>query len=140
MPLKDLEARRNYSQKYRAQHLEQVRTAGREYYQSNKTLLSLDQRGRRHLRKVKVLMYYSNPSGAFPICNNCGEQDVDFLCLDHIFGGGTQQKKEVGENNFLSWLCKNNLPEGEYQVLCANCNLKKSLIRSENSGAKYAPI
>ena len=76
-----------------------------------------------HLDKVKVLSHYSNPP-ITPICNNCGEQDIDVLCLDHIGGGGTKHTRSIGMTLY-TWILQNNYPEG-FQVLCANCNSKKA--------------
>lgn len=57
------------------------------------------------------------------ICTCCGETIEEFLAIDHINGGGTKHRAEVGSGgtNFYRWLKKNNYPKG-YQVLCANCN------------------
>ena len=52
-------------------------------------------------------------------CVCCGETELDFLCIDHINGGGAKHKKEVG--NLYSWLRKEEYPAG-FQVLCWNCN------------------
>ena len=56
-------------------------------------------------------------------CACCGEDHREFLCIDHIDGGGTQHRREVGKGGieFYSWLRKNGWPEG-YRTLCHNCN------------------
>jgi hypothetical protein len=41
----------------------------------------------------RVLCHYSN--GA-PTCVCCGESHPEFLCLDHVDGGGTQHRRQVG--------------------------------------------
>lgn len=124
---------RESSRRYRANHLEQVRAQNRkwrvehpEQKQGDVYDHKLWSREHHHLEKVKVTMHYSNPPG-IPICNNCGEQDIDVLCVDHIFGEGAKQRRELKTEGikFYDWLPKNNFPGG-YQVLCANCNTKKS--------------
>ncbi len=91
------------------------------------------------LAKNKVLMYYSNPAGT-PVCNNCGEQDVEVLCIDHIRGGGQKQREQFNGGlgtAFYRWLIRNGYPMG-YQVLCWNCNHRKR--RYETSLTKREPI
>lgn len=52
------------------------------------------------------------------------------LTIDHVNGGGTEHRKEIGLKNdaggdkFYRWLVKNNFPEG-FQTLCGPCNSSK---------------
>lgn len=73
-------------------------------------------RYRRKLR-LEVLTHYS---GGTPRCACCGVEDLEFLSIDHINGGGYQHRKEVG-SSFYVWLRRHGFPEG-YRVLCMNCN------------------
>lgn len=66
--------------------------------------------------KARCLDHYGNTT-----CACCGEKRMDFLCIDHINGGGNKHRREIG-TNLIRWLIKNNLPEGPYRVLCHNCN------------------
>ncbi len=70
--------------------------------------------------KMEVLHAY----GLHCVC--CGIQHTEFLCVDHIDGGGEAHRKEVGggSSKIYRWLKKNNFPPG-FQVLCASCNLGK---------------
>lgn len=62
-----------------------------------------------------------------PECKCCGEDHLMMLQVDHINGGGTQHRKEIGGCvRFYPWLKANNFPPG-YQILCANCNVAKYL-------------
>ncbi len=64
--------------------------------------------------------------GVIPKCACCWEDTYEFLCLDHINGGGHKQRQEIGAGyKFYLWLKRNNYPEG-IQVLCHNCNMAKS--------------
>lgn len=55
-------------------------------------------------------------------CACCGETHIDFLCIDHIDGGGGEHRKLVGGGStFFRWLKTHNYPPG-YRVLCFNCN------------------
>jgi hypothetical protein len=79
---------------------------------------------RRKLDRHDVFLHYSNGT---MICFTCGEKDEIVLCIDHINGGGNQERKIHGGGwKFYVWLKKQNYPEG-YQVLCYNCNARKHL-------------
>ncbi len=78
---------------------------------------------KRRLQKINVLSYYSNPNKK-PVCNDCGEQDIEVLCLDHIKGGGSKHARER-RSTLYNWVQRNDYPEG-FQTLCANCNLRKA--------------
>ena len=60
--------------------------------------------------------------GRFCANPNCGENIVEFLIVDHVFGGG----KSHGISHLPTWLRIENYPSG-YQILCANDNLGKSI-------------
>jgi hypothetical protein len=53
-------------------------------------------------------------------CVCCGESEYKFLEIDHINGGGTQQRREMQPDKFYRWL-RDDHPEG-FRVLCSNCN------------------
>lgn len=69
--------------------------------------------------RYEVLNHYSKGT---PCCVCCGEDQYEFLSLDHIEGGGNQHRQEVP--HVYRWLKRNEFPIG-YQVLCHNCNLAK---------------
>ena len=76
--------------------------------------------------RLKALSYYSQNEIC---CVKCRIDDIDVLQLDHIDGGGNKHRSKVGRNlNFWRWLEKNSYPSG-FQVLCANCNVKKEIER-----------
>lgn len=55
-------------------------------------------------------------------CVCCGEDNWEFLTIDHINGGGTKHRKQLGGGtSFFKWLRDNNYPK-EFRVLCINCN------------------
>jgi hypothetical protein len=66
----------------------------------------------------QILCHYSN--SAPPSCACCGENIKEFLCIDHIAGGGTQHRLKVGKNMY-QWIKRNNYPP-MFRVLCYNCN------------------
>jgi hypothetical protein len=63
-------------------------------------------------------------SGNHPCCACCEEREPLFLAVDHINGGGNQERKLLGVQGgyqFYRWLVENDFPPG-YQILCNNCN------------------
>jgi hypothetical protein len=77
--------------------------------------------------KKEVLLYYSKNKLQ---CVNCGfNKNINGLELDHIEGGGSKRRKELGADggwNYMAKLKKLNFPSG-YQVLCATCNKIKQI-------------
>lgn len=79
-------------------------------------------------RKLEVFQHYA--AAAVPFCKCCGENNLQFLTIDHIRGGGNKHRKEIfgtypsGGSAMYWWLKKNNMPAG-FQVLCFNCNCAK---------------
>lgn len=64
--------------------------------------------------------------GEYPkcACPPCGEDDVKFLTIDHINGGGQAHRKDTHKSVYR-WLRKNNYPPG-FQLLCWNCNCARA--------------
>lgn len=67
-----------------------------------------------------------------PTCVECSEDDVTILEIDHIDGGGTAHRREIGLSNIYLWLQQQNYPTG-FRVLCPTCN-KKAHVKSKNGG------
>lgn len=85
--------------------------------------------GKRAELKQEVIKEYG---GA---CNVCGATDHEFLCVDHIYNDGKEERKEKGTGDkFYRWLKDNNFPKDRYQLLCFNCNHLKALSK------EYSPI
>ena len=78
----------------------------------------------RQLRRMDVLEHYG---GVPPVCFCCGESNIEFLAIDHINGGGTQERKQRNKNGgvaWYEWFKRVGYPNG-FQVLCHNCNSAK---------------
>jgi hypothetical protein len=85
----------------------------------------------RRKRRLEALIHYGgNP----PTCACCGEKALEFMTIDHINGGGSRHRRELGiaariggeskgsgADTFWWWLKRNNYPSG-FRVLCMNCN------------------
>jgi hypothetical protein len=67
------------------------------------------------LYRIEALWHYGRGK-----CAKCGDTTDEFLQIDHINGGGTEHRKQIG-SGIYRWLRKNQWPEG-FRVLCANCN------------------
>jgi hypothetical protein len=82
-----------------------------------------NERARRRFQEQRIvcLRHYS---GGTPQCACCNERTIEFLSLDHIEGGGTAHRREVGPSQMWAWLINHDFPDG-FQILCHNCNLAK---------------
>lgn len=66
-------------------------------------------------------------------CSCCGENEYEFLTIDHINNDGAKHREEIFGKTWRSacgsrlyfWLIKNNFPEG-FQTLCYNCNCARA--------------
>lgn len=114
------------SREYYQKNLEENRRKRREYNQRNRDKMIQVAKDWRVANREKALKHYS---GGDIKCKCCGEGTLEFLCIDHIDGGGNKHRKSLkkGENgggDMYRWLIKNDFPSG-FQVLCHNCNLAK---------------
>ncbi len=111
-----------------AKNPEKERKKARDWNRKNR-----DKRNRwnqeSHLRnKIEVMSHYTNPLK----CAMCPETDIVVLTIDHIKDDGADQRRQFAKekgyavmgSSFYYWLKKHNYPKG-YQVLCANCQLRK---------------
>ena len=58
-------------------------------------------------------------------CAGCPETLPEFLTIDHVNGGGTQERKRFGTGvGFYKHIIRQNYPN-TYQILCMNCNWAK---------------
>jgi hypothetical protein len=77
-------------------------------------------RDRRSQVRLDVIRHYSNGTMT---CSCCNDGTVDFLCIDHIAGGGNAHRRVLKRKSgrFFLWLIQEKYPEG-FRVLCHNCN------------------
>jgi hypothetical protein len=109
---------------YRQANAERIKAYMKVYYQAYYQVNA--ERKKAYLKayqqkmKETVLSHYS---GGIPKCACCGEQNMAFLSIDHIEGGGTKQRRRLQLRGikFYPWLKDNGYPSG-YRVLCMNCN------------------
>lgn len=73
--------------------------------------------------KTQVLEHYGGKPAR---CVCCREEHLEFLCLDHIEGGGTAHRKEVlglkRGTDYYMIIKSLGYPDWKLRVLCQNCN------------------
>jgi hypothetical protein len=56
-------------------------------------------------------------------CQCCGETTIEFLTIEHVNGGGRQERKTMNSEHLMRKLRREGWPDdGKYSVLCFNCN------------------
>ncbi len=139
-------ARVKHDRIYYYTHHDRVIQGKKKYREANKEKIRatyvkycLDHPGKqatysaRYVLKVKIQTLARYANGEIK-CADCGFSDVRALSIDHINGGGTRHRKEIGgggTTHFYYWLKTHNYPTG-YQVLCMNCQFIKKLVNGEN--------
>jgi hypothetical protein len=57
-------------------------------------------------------------------CVCCGEEELDFLTIDHIDGTGQAHRRSTPlAKSIYAWLKKHGFPKENFRVLCMNCNM-----------------
>ena len=122
------QASAEYHREYRDKNRELRRKWNRDWIAKNRERYNASKYIYRDKIKMEGLSIYSN--GEIK-CKQCGETDIDVLCLDHIENNGADHRKELGiaargrnGSNTYETLKKAGWPPG-LQVLCANCNMRK---------------
>lgn len=110
-------------QEYRDKNKDKAKKRSNKHYQLHKKEIKHRSKMRRRNYKLKVFRYYSK---GIPKCACCGETHIEFLCIDHIHGGGNKHRRKLQKHStdYYRWFIKNNFPEG-FQILCHNCNMAK---------------
>lgn len=140
--LKNIEYRKQYylNQKARInrrnslfylQNKDRIKEKRKQYYQKNKNVIK--QKTKKYYESWKTynkfITIFHYTEGRM-MCQNCDEDIIELLTIDHIEGGGNKHRKETGKANLYVWLRKNNYPQG-FQILCYNCNLVKPKVTPE---------
>lgn len=69
------------------------------------------------LRREVILKYGGK-------CACCGEQQYEFLSLDHVNGGGGVERRLYGQSSTYYRVKREGFPK-TFRVLCHNCNLAR---------------
>lgn len=88
----------------------------RARYRKNPERFRAAERGRGEVYRSSALLNYGGK------CTCCGEEQYEFLVIDHVNGGGDNHRREIGRGAVVyRWLADHGYPDG-FQVLCHNCN------------------
>jgi hypothetical protein len=115
------------SGEWQRNHPEYVKKLHREYRRTNLEYVREESKKWAQKCRLLVLDHYSNGTMT---CAICGEDNINFLTIDHINGGGRRHLREIRAGSIAQWLSTQYRKTGEwpqgFQVLCANCNSIKS--------------
>jgi len=109
--------------------------ANKKYYEKNKEKLNkktaLNNKVWRRRKRTEALKLLGNK------CIKCGFSDIRALQVDHINGGGSEDKKSKGRASYFNYVIKSVLKkENKFQLLCANCNWIKRVENNEIRNGK----
>jgi len=114
------ECQSKQNSKYYKEHKEKVLAKNKKWAEENRQQAYNNNTKSRSKRRMKCIEFYS---GGKLECECCKENHYEFLTIDHIEGGGTQHRKDIGNGGqaLYSWVINNGFPDG-FRVLCYNCN------------------
>jgi len=131
------EKKRKYNLAYLESHRDAIRVSKREwrkeryaadpdylmrYYWRNRDRVLAKSKLKLALIKRETIEAYGGH------CACCGEENVEFLSLDHINNDGNEHRKTVCSGSGFYIKLKNaGFPKGQLQVLCFNCNMAKGI-------------
>lgn len=108
-------------------YLENKRKQSAERYRLKRHKILAQMRA--HTKKMRLLAM--DQLGG-PFCKSCGFNDYRALHFDHINGGGTRERRSLGQDQ--KRIIKRILQaSNEFQVLCANCNWIKRHEKQEDT-------
>lgn len=116
---------KEYLRSYYQQNKEKLVARSREYRASNLERCRQTQKKYRDTLRGEVVALLGGVC-AWP---GCEWTDIRALQIDHKYGGGTKESKELGNIRLLRKVLKDPSP---YQLLCANHNWVKKHENSEN--------
>lgn len=108
--------RNEYYRKYYKKNRKRYQEAEQRRYKKDRIKRCAAQRERALENRAKILKNYGSQ------CVCCGETRIEFLSIDHVHGGGYQERKKRGINGIYRDIIANNYPD-KYRILCHNCNL-----------------
>lgn len=114
------ECRRTYKAGWRADNPDKTRQHRRTYESKNRAKIRVYQRTYMDRLRDEVFAAYGNA------CACCGEDQREFLTLDHV---GGREGAHVGATTLSVYLMvrKEGFPREPYRLLCWNCNMAHGL-------------
>lgn len=137
---------REYYAELRAKNRDKYAAQKREFYMENKEYvlernrkwrnshpLTLEQRKARNIRNKQRRneLRHSIIVAMGSKCTACNFSDWRALQVDHIYGGGYKERKSIGWWGIAKKILAGNW-QGQYQLLCANCNQIKRIENEEH--------
>lgn len=108
---------RRYKASWYKKNRRKLLAKAKRYRERHKKEISIRTKEQNLQLKLQALAIYGG------VCICCSEWRHEFLSIDHIKGGGTKHRKEVGAGSaFYWWLRKNKYPKG-FRTMCHNCNM-----------------
>lgn len=125
------EAQRSAKRRYVERHRDRVLAAKRRWNQSAKGREMRDkwqrsEKGRAWYRAEYARLRAEVVAGYGSACKCCLETEPRFLAIDHVEGGGRQERKKLGGSAFFGAIIRASFP-AEYRLLCHNCNMAMGL-------------
>jgi hypothetical protein len=101
---------------------EEQRISRRENVSNYARTEQAKQRRKENRRKLRE-EFFEHYGGC---CQCCGESRFEFLTVEHVNGGGRQERKKMSTEHLLRKLKREGYPQdGRYTILCFNCNQAK---------------
>ena len=125
---------RAYFGQYRIRNRDKVNESNRKYVEANRPNIRKRQRAQYAEKRLKAMRIISPDL----VCVKCGFSDMRALQIDHVHGGGTQER--LTRQHALVYseiLAKPIEAHMKYQLLCANCNWIKRAEQKEHVRCKY---
>jgi len=112
--------RRPYVQEYYQKNKESYLEKTRDYQEKNREYYRTRNRENDRKLRVATLSHLRDPIE----CVHCFTDDVRILTIDHIHGGGYQERKGINQRTFYRKILAMDVEEArkKYRVLCRNCN------------------
>ncbi len=101
---------KSYMREYRKSYMPAYRAANLDYFRD------LDRRRNARLRADAMTRLGG------PICSSCGEDELEFLTIEHKFGGGRQHRIRVHSRGVCADIVAGRVDASSFCVLCRNCN------------------
>lgn len=115
-----------YNRKHYLKFRESYKAAAKKYYDNNKAAIQARRKPYRDAQRCKAIEHLGGK------CLGCGFDDFRALQIDHINGGGNQERKQLscGPTGYYKLVIEDTT--GKYQLLCANCNMIKRIENGEH--------
>lgn len=76
--------------------------------------------------KLKILSLLGGP-----FCIQCGENEFEFLTIQHKQGGGKKHRLSTSWKGIFNDILDDGDRQSKYEVLCANCNIADAIVKQD---------